>query len=692
MECLIFAPRAYYFEIETTDAALTILQKNPAEGTITAKKKVYELGHKKKLLELINDLSAAFLDEMINLRLIAHITASALRERKYKDFLSPPPGRGKKLQLHCWHVFVPDCHHARGEIPDEYNAEVDSKLVVPPKYQCNQIPDCTQDQLDNSVIEVDQFNIKDNTDFFEDVSFCCGHRNPLGTPINMKGQKYSDVWKEKAKYLKHQMVMEDVKKLLEMVAHHFHDHIVRKKITESLPEINPARENEENVWVMTNDTKGVYMKLLESENVVISPTFPDPVDPEDEDAHLDPPPPPQPEEEEVIGKLKFTSYTSNKIRQYYTEYIEKKNARQAEHPGEQYIFPHSEWTPGKPSKFARQLMKMLEGGDSGDPLSKKLTYDEPIPGQSLHQEAPEEERQQRREHEEAEKTKREKLEREHEQAERAREEEREREREERQKQEREREEAERVERKRKEERERKEAERVEREKEEEREREKAEREEREREEKREREEAEKTKREKLEREREEAERAEREREEERERKREERQKQEREHEEAEKAASTATSTATAGLITTTAGASSTSTTTAPSTTTSTVTAGSINRTAGASSTMTTTSTTTAPSTTTSTTTAPSTTTSARHAQAQQHPQPPPAPQQQVQAPALQQVQRPPAPQQQVQAPALQQVQRPPAPQQQVQAPALQHAQRPPAPQQQVQAPALQYAQ
>ena len=377
MQCLVFAPRAYYFEIETTDAALTILHKNPAEGTITAKKKVYELRHKNKLLELINDLSAAFLDEMINLRPIAHITASALRQRKYKDFLSPPPGRGKKLQLHCWHVFVPDYHHARGEIPDEYNAEVDNELVVPAKYRRNQIPDCSQNQLDNSVIEVDEFNIKDNTDFFEDVSFCRGHRNPLGTPINMKGQKYSDVWKEKAKYLKHQMVIEDVKKILEMVAQHFRDHIVRKKITESLPEINPAGENEENVWVMTNDTKGVYLKLLENENVVISHAFPDPVDPEDEDAHLDPPPPPpEPEEEEVIGKLKFTSYTSNKIRQYYTEYIEKKNAQQAEHPEDPYIFPHSEWTPGKPSKFARQLRKMLEGGDSVDPLSKRLTYDE----------------------------------------------------------------------------------------------------------------------------------------------------------------------------------------------------------------------------------------------------------------------------------------------------------------------------
>ena len=529
MQCLVFGPRAYYFEIATTDAALTILQKDPAEGTITAKRKDYELRHKNKLLELINDLSAAFLDKMINLRPIAHITAVALRKRNYQDFLSPPPGRGKKLQLHCWHVFVPDYHHTRGEIPDEYNPEVDKELVQRPKYLRNQIPDCTRDQLDNSVIEVEEFNIKDNTDFFDDVSFCHGHRNPFGTPMNMKGQQYQNVKKEKAKKLKHQMIIEDVKKILKMVADYFHDHIVRKKITETLPEINPGMVDT-NVWVMSNDTRAVYLKWLENENVVITSKFPDPESSEDEDGNVDPPPPPQREEEEVIAKLKFTSYTSNQIQKYYTQYIEKKKTWQAEHPEEEYVFPDSQWTPGKPSEFTKQLRKMHERGDSGDQLSKKLTYDEPT------QEAPEEEIQQGKEREEAERAEHEKQAREREEAERA----------EHEKQEREHEEAERAEREQqareceeaeheKQAREREEAERAEHEKQE-REREEAERAKREQQ-AREREEAERAEHEKQAREREEAERAEHEKQarEHEEAERAEREKQAREHEEAERA-------------------------------------------------------------------------------------------------------------------------------------------------------------
>ena len=349
---------------------------------------------------------------------------SKLKERNYMDFLSPPPGKGKKLQLHCWHVFVPDYNHSRGEVPEEYNPEVDNELVpptvAPAKYQPNQIPDCTEDQLDNSVIEVEDFNIKDNTDFFEDVSFCRGHRDSFGTPLNMKGRKYTDVWKEKAKNMKHQMIMEDVKKILGMVFYHFRDHIVRKRITESLPEINPTRENADNVWVITGNSIGLYLKLVKNETVVISHIFPPDEDPEDEDAHVDPqyePPPPLevlPEKEEVIVKLKFTSYTSDKIRKYYTEVIENRNTQQAQNPQEQFQFPHSEWTPGRPTTFTRQLQEMLEGGDSGDQVTKRLTFDETPEEQRQREEA--EREQQKGDREKAE---REKQEREHEEAERA---------------------------------------------------------------------------------------------------------------------------------------------------------------------------------------------------------------------------------------------------------------------------------
>ena len=198
MQCLVFGPRAYYFEIDTTEAALTILKKNPGTGTITGKKKVYQLAHNDKLLELINDLSAALLDGMINVRPIAHVTATKLKERNYMDFLSPPPGKGKKLQLHCWHVFVPDYNHSLNEVPEEYNPEVDKENVTAPKYGPNQIPDFEDENLDNSVIEVEHFNIKDNADLFDDVSFCHGYRDDFGTPLNMKGRKFSDVWKKKA--------------------------------------------------------------------------------------------------------------------------------------------------------------------------------------------------------------------------------------------------------------------------------------------------------------------------------------------------------------------------------------------------------------------------------------------------------------------------------------------------------------
>ena len=381
MQCLVFGPRAYYFEIDTTEAALTVLKKNPGQGTVTGKKKVYQLGHKDKLLELINDLSAALLDGMINVRPIAHITATKLKERNYMDFLSPPPGKGKKLQIHCWHVFVPDYNHSLNEVPEEYNPEVDKEnLVVPPKYHRNQIPDFTDKDLDNSVIEVEHFNIKDNADLFDDASFCRGHRDKLGTPLNMKGRNFSDVWKQKAREGQEKMIMNDVNKILNMVAEYFHDYLVNKRIRQSIPEINPSGADIKDVWEMTADTKGFYLKLVENENVVISHLFPPDLEEPDEYENLDLPENPEPEQEEHIVTLKFPSYTSEKIQQYYTEKIKKIRD---EHPDPtEYQMPHSEWAPGtpatfaKPSTFARDLTKMMESGHPCDPLSKKLTYTE----------------------------------------------------------------------------------------------------------------------------------------------------------------------------------------------------------------------------------------------------------------------------------------------------------------------------
>ena len=397
MQCLVFGPRAYYFEIDTTEAALTILKKNPGTGTVTGKKKVYQLAHNDKLLELINDLSAALLDGMINVRPIAHVTATKLKERNYMDFLSPPPGKGKKLQLHCWHVFVPDYNHSLNEVPEEYNPEVDKENVTAPKYGPNQIPDFEDENLDNSVIEVEHFNIKDNADLFDDVSFCCGYRDDFGTPLNMKGRKFSDVWKKKAQEGQEKMIMNDVNKILNTVSEHFRDYLVNK-MRQEIPEINPSGADIKDVWEMKADTKGVYLSLVENDDVVISHLFPPDDEEEDEYAHVDLPQPPEPEHEEHIATLKFPSYTSQKMREYYTQKIKKIRGS---NPTE-YQMPHSEWTPGRRSTFARQLTKMMEGDDFRDPLSTKLAFTET--SESSHMEPLEEER----EPEEAERQQREK--------------------------------------------------------------------------------------------------------------------------------------------------------------------------------------------------------------------------------------------------------------------------------------------
>ena len=42
--------------------------------------------------ELIKDLCRVFLDELINLRPIAHLSSLCMCRRNYQDFLSPPMG------------------------------------------------------------------------------------------------------------------------------------------------------------------------------------------------------------------------------------------------------------------------------------------------------------------------------------------------------------------------------------------------------------------------------------------------------------------------------------------------------------------------------------------------------------------------------------------------------------------------
>ena len=76
---------------------------------------------------------------------------------------------------------------------------------------------------------------------FDDVSFCRGYRDDFGTPLNMKGRKFSDVWKKKAQEGQEKMIMNDVNKILNTVSEHFRDYLVNKKMRQGDTRNKPFR-------------------------------------------------------------------------------------------------------------------------------------------------------------------------------------------------------------------------------------------------------------------------------------------------------------------------------------------------------------------------------------------------------------------------------------------------------------------
>ena len=148
--------------------------------------------------------------------------------------ISSPPqsGRGIKPQIHCWHIFVPEYHNSsKGPVPDEYREEVDKEEVVEVlQYQANEIPDLTSDDLDNSILEVTQYNVKDDADKFEDTSYCCTHRNEFGTPSNLTGKQYSTFVQQKAKDESERVILGDVSRLLNNMASSSKDNKLKKKL------------------------------------------------------------------------------------------------------------------------------------------------------------------------------------------------------------------------------------------------------------------------------------------------------------------------------------------------------------------------------------------------------------------------------------------------------------------------------
>ena len=117
MQSLVFCPRGYYWEIGTTEVRIYKLQKVPEGGFIKIHEKVYDLIEEVPenppdnqfpgMTEMISDLCAILLDGLINLAPICLNTANCLTAANYKDFLNIPSVTRRKIEPHCWHIFVP---------------------------------------------------------------------------------------------------------------------------------------------------------------------------------------------------------------------------------------------------------------------------------------------------------------------------------------------------------------------------------------------------------------------------------------------------------------------------------------------------------------------------------------------------------------------------------------------------------
>ena len=127
------------------------------------------------------------------------------------------------------------------------------------KYQPNQIPDLMSNDLDNSVLEVDMYNVKEDAKF-EDTSFCRTHRNQFGTPSNIQGKPYSTYVQQKAKDENERVVLGDISRLFNRVAAFSKSNTLKKKLTEEKPEINPqGAADPSDLWELTTDHTSLYL-------------------------------------------------------------------------------------------------------------------------------------------------------------------------------------------------------------------------------------------------------------------------------------------------------------------------------------------------------------------------------------------------------------------------------------------------
>ena len=315
MQSLVFAPRAYYWEIGTLSPSLYILEKDPARGRIKTNMKTYHLQDPAQYDQMLKDLCDVFLDELINLCPISYISGKCMRAKEYKDFISKPSGLGHPIENQCWHLFVPK-YNCQGihDTPPDYHEKVDAEdknKPFVPQHGASHVPSIEYVVEGNKVMEVDQLKIRE--DDFADVKHCHAYRDKSGNAKDLKDMDMLQYIRSNVKDLSKQTALSDISNLLSKVSNAgFFTPGFIKQIKASEPEVDPAPETldpeDSNVWELNTFPHRMECRNIQDTTLNMSITFHEDDDYEDPEHILDDEPTPEElmieeEQEEQVEQL-----------------------------------------------------------------------------------------------------------------------------------------------------------------------------------------------------------------------------------------------------------------------------------------------------------------------------------------------------------------------------------------------------
>ena len=192
---LVFADRAYYFEIGGDYSRIFKFEKAPKHAIVDISEKEYdftfldeESGRPIEWLSFVHDIIHILLDGMLNITPLGHFSANCLVQAQYQDFMEIPPVNKNSIDMHCWHIFVPKyiCPEAMMNPASFITGDAEDPVMVRPDpiYGPDHIPDDTH--RDSRVIPVDEdmydYSLIVNKPYFLKQPHCRGIRNDAGVP------------------------------------------------------------------------------------------------------------------------------------------------------------------------------------------------------------------------------------------------------------------------------------------------------------------------------------------------------------------------------------------------------------------------------------------------------------------------------------------------------------------------------